>query len=133
MEMLGPSGNAQTGGEVFGDNAQIGEGKCFANAQSKRCALTPPLVCITLFGGHALVKPGLAEPAIHYGWGQCLATPLYSALIPTLLWGGDTRHPLLFSVHCGPEGPAAGPKGPQRARRAREGERSEAVVPEATY
>ena len=40
--------------------------------------------------------------------------------------------PPLFSVHCGPEGPAAGAKRLQAAE-GREGERSETVVPEATH
>ena len=41
-------------------------------------------------------------------------------------------YPPLFSVHCGPEGPAAGAKR-LHAAEGREGERSEAVVPEATH
>ena len=40
--------------------------------------------------------------------------------------------PLLFLVHGGPEGPAAGAKRPHAAE-GREGERSETVVTEATH
>ena len=49
---------------------------------------------------------------------------------PPHLKGGGIPRPL-FSVHCGPEGPAVGAKRLHAAEGC-EGERSEAVVPETT-